>query len=167
MRRELKRPKIYLGRVYHDVAHKVAEDNGLALQCALLLGLTECLLTQERTSKNKLNSLHAPEVVCIAKGKAHRPYEFGSKVALAVTKREGFVPASKALEGKPYDGHTLSTTMDQIAAMMGVEPTRIYVDRAIAGTIMPRQIGCSSRASGGGSRPRSGASCDAGRRLSQ
>ena len=44
---------------------------------------------QERTSKNKLYSLHAPEVVCIAKGKAHRPYEFGSKVALAVTNREG------------------------------------------------------------------------------
>ena len=54
-----------------------------------LLGLTERLLTQERTSKNKLYSLHAPEVVCIAKGKAHRPYEFGSKVALAVTNRGG------------------------------------------------------------------------------
>ena len=63
------------------------------------LGLTERLLTQERTSKNKLYSLHAPEVVCIAKGKAHRPYEFGSKVAVAVTNREGLVVASKAMEG--------------------------------------------------------------------
>ena len=51
----------------------------LALRFAPLLGLTERLLVQERTSKNKLYSLHAPEVVCIAKGKAHRPYEFGSK----------------------------------------------------------------------------------------
>jgi transposase, IS5 family len=45
-------------------------------------------------------------VVCIAKGKAHRPYEFGSKVALAVTTHEGFVLASRALAGNPYDGHT-------------------------------------------------------------
>ena len=88
---------------------------------------------QERTSKNKLYSLHAPEVVCIAKGKAHRPYEFGSKVALAVTNREGFVLASKALEGNPYDGHTLNTTIDQVVALSGVEPDRIYVDQGYRG----------------------------------
>src|SRR5918992_131249 len=133
MRRELKRLKTYLGRVYRDVARKVAADEGLALRFARLLGLTERLLTQERTSKNKLYSLHAPEVVCIAKGKAHRPYEFGSKVAVAVTNREGFVLASKALEGNPYDGHTLSTTMDQVVAISDVEPARIYVDQGYRG----------------------------------
>jgi IS5 family transposase len=133
MRRELKRLKTYLGRVYRDVARKVTGDEGLALRFAGLLGLTERLLMQERTSKNKLYSLHAPEVVCIAKGKAHRPYEFGSKVAVAVTNREGFVLASKSLEGNPYDGHTLSTTMDQLVAMTDVAPSRIYVDQGYRG----------------------------------
>jgi hypothetical protein len=28
-------------------------------------------------SASKVYSLHAPEVECIGKGKAHRPYEFG------------------------------------------------------------------------------------------
>ena len=133
MRRELKRLKTYLGRVCRDVARKVAGDVELSIRLAPLLGLTERLLTQERTSKNKLYSLHAPEVVCIAKGKAHRPYEFGSKVALAVTNREGFVLASKALEGNPYDGHTLSTTIDQVVVMTGMEPARIYVDLGYRG----------------------------------
>jgi IS5 family transposase len=133
MRRELKRLKTYLGRVYRDVARKVAGDKGLALRFARLLGLTERLLVQERMSKNKLYSLHAPEVVCIAKGKAHRPYEFGSKVAVAVTNREGFVLASKALEGNPYDGHTLDATIGQVIAMTGVEPERTYVDRGYRG----------------------------------
>ena len=55
------------------------------------------------------------------------------KVALAVTNREGFVLASKALEGNPYDGHTLSTTMDQVVAMTDVEPARIYVDQGYRG----------------------------------
>jgi IS5 family transposase len=72
-------------------------------------------------------------VVCIAKGKAHRPYEFGSKVAVAVTNREGFVLAAKALEGNPYDGHTLNTTLDQVIALTGIEPERVYVDRGFRG----------------------------------
>ena len=133
MRRELKQLKVYLGRVYRDVARKVAGDEGLSRRFAALLSLTERLLVQERTSKNKLYSLHAPEVVCIAKGKAHRPYEFGSKVAVAVTNREGFVLASKALEGNPYDGHTLDATIGQVIAMTGVEPERTYVDRGFRG----------------------------------
>jgi IS5 family transposase len=133
MRRELKRLKTYLGRVYRDVARKVAGDVELSIQFAPLLGLTGRLLTQERTSKNKLYSLHAPEVVCIAKGKAHQPYEFGSKVAMAVTNREGFVLASKSLDGNPYDGHTLRSTMDQVVALTGVEPARIYVDQGYRG----------------------------------
>jgi transposase, IS5 family len=133
MRRELKRLKTYLGRVYRDVARKVAGDVELSIRFAPLLGLTERLLMQERASKNKLYSLHAPEVVCIAKGKAHRPYEFGSKVAVAATNREGFVLASKSLEGNPYDGHTLRTTMDQVVALSGVEPDRIYVDQGYRG----------------------------------
>ena len=37
---------------------------------------------QERSDKNKLYSLHEPHVVCIAKGKAHKKYEFGSKVSV-------------------------------------------------------------------------------------
>ena len=133
MRRELKRLKTYLGRVYRDMMRQVAGDVELSIRFAPLLGLVERLLVQERTSKNKLYSLHAPEVVCIAKGKAHRPYEFGSKVALAVTNREGFVLASKALEGNPYDGHTLDATIGQVIALTGVEPERTYVDRGYRG----------------------------------
>jgi IS5 family transposase len=133
MRRELKRLRTYLGRVYRNVARKVAGDERLAARFAGLLGLTERLLVQERMSKNRIYSLHAPEVVCIAKGKAHRPYEFGAKVAVAVTNREGFMLASKALEGNPYDGHPLRTTMDQVVAMTDGEPARIYVDQGYRG----------------------------------
>jgi transposase, IS5 family len=70
------------------VTRKVAGDEGLSTRYAGRLGLTERILVPERTSKNKLYSLHALEVVCLAKGKAHRPYEFGSKAAVAVVKRE-------------------------------------------------------------------------------
>lgn len=35
--------------------------------------------------ENKLYRLHAPEVVCISKGIAHKRYEFGCKVEIAAT----------------------------------------------------------------------------------
>jgi len=36
-------------------------------------------------ASRKVYSLHAPEVECIGKGKAHRRYEFGVKVSIATT----------------------------------------------------------------------------------
>ncbi len=133
MRRKLKRLKTYLGRFYWNVARKFARDEILSQQFAPLLGVTERLLVQERTTKNKLYSLHAPEVVFIAKGKAHRQYEFGSKIAVAMTIREGIVLASKALEGNPYDGHTLNATIIQVIVMTGVKAERTYVDGGYRG----------------------------------
>jgi IS5 family transposase len=139
MRRELKRLKTYLGRVYRDVARKVAADATLEDRFARLLGLVERLLAQERHSHDKLYSLHAPEVVCIAKGKASKPYEFGCKVSLAVTNREGFALAAQALPDNPYDGHTLAGTIEQMRAITGTEPARIYVDKGYRGHDYPHQ----------------------------
>lgn len=74
--------------------------------------LSELILTQKRKTKGKVYSLHAPEVECIAKGKAHRPYEFGVKASLAVTHKEGFVVGAMSCPGNPFDGHTLEVSSD-------------------------------------------------------
>jgi len=133
MRRELKRLKTYLGRVFRDVSRKIAGDATLEARFARLLGLVERLLAQKPKDKNKLYSLHAPEVVCIAKGKAHKRYEFGCKVGLAATNREGLFLAAIAFEGNPYDGHTLKATAVQTEAMTGVAIERIYADKGYRG----------------------------------
>lgn len=65
------------------------------------------LLTQQRTDKNKVYSLHAPELECIVKGKVRQAYEFGVKVSIATTHREGLVVDINSMPGNPYDGHTL------------------------------------------------------------
>ena len=107
MRRELKRLRTFLGRVYRDVSRKIAGDTALEARFARLLGLVERLLAQKPKDKNKLYALHAAEVVCISKGKAQTPYEFGCKVGLAVTNREGPVLAAKAFEGTVSAGRNL------------------------------------------------------------
>jgi IS5 family transposase len=133
MRRELKRLRTYLGRVFRDISRKIAGNAALEARFARLLGLVERLLAQKPKDKNKLYSLHAPEVVCISKGKARAPYEFGCKVGIATTNREGLVLAAKSFKGNPYDGHTLAATVDQAVEIGGVDPDRIYVDKGYRG----------------------------------
>ena len=133
MRREVKRLKTYLGRVYRDVGRKIAGDEAREHRFARRLSLVERLLSQQRHDKNKLYALHAPEGVCIAKGKAHKRYELGAKVAIATTNREGFVLAAKAFPGNPRDGHTLARTNEQILRISGVEPERFTADKGYRG----------------------------------
>ena len=129
----LKKLKTMVGCVYRDICRKIAGNAALETRFARLLGLVERLLAQKPKDKNKLYALHAPEVACIAKGKARTPYEFGAKIGIATTNREGLVLASKAFEGNPYDGHTLAATVSQAVDMTGVEPERIYVDKGFRG----------------------------------
>jgi len=43
------------------------------------------VINQGRSDKDKVYSLHEPEVQCISKGKEHNKYEFGNKSAIAKT----------------------------------------------------------------------------------
>ncbi|MEM9111895.1 MAG: IS5 family transposase [Planctomycetota bacterium] len=133
MRRELKRLKTYLGRVFRDVCRKIDGHLDLAARFSELLGLVKRLLAQKPDDSNKLYALHAPEVVCISKGKAHKRYEFGCKVGIAATNREGLFIAATAFEGNPYDGHTLKTTAAKTEELTGVAIQRLYVDKGYRG----------------------------------
>jgi IS5 family transposase len=132
-RRAIRRLKTYLGRVFRDVRRKLEARPEVAAPFAEPLARVERLLAQQRTDKNKLYALHAPEVACIAKGKAHKKYEFGAKVAVAVTNREGLVVGMQAHPGNPYDGQTLAPALAQIESLTGVVPERCYVDRGYQG----------------------------------
>jgi IS5 family transposase len=49
-----------------------------------MLSLAHSVRHQRQKQRGKkIYSLHAPEVECIGKGKAHKPYEFGVKVSIA------------------------------------------------------------------------------------
>jgi IS5 family transposase len=92
-------------------------------------------------SADRRSSLHAPEVECIGKGKAHRPYEFGVKVSVATTlshaKGGQFVTHVKALPGNPYDGHTLETVVPDMEALVGNTLERLLADKGYRGHNAP------------------------------
>nr|WP_314897704.1 hypothetical protein [uncultured Flavobacterium sp.] len=56
-------------------------------------------LTQERNSKGKIYSLHEPQTACIAKGKAHKAYEFGTKGAVVRGRKTGVITSIKRFAG--------------------------------------------------------------------
>lgn len=132
-KRELKKLKGFLGRVYRDIVRKVEKHQEIRAFFLPELALASRLLTQEKKDKNKLYSLHAPEVECIAKGKAHKKYEFGVKVSVATTNRDNFVVGMFAEHGNPYDGHTLPKALEQIKQITGQAVKRCFVDRGYRG----------------------------------
>lgn len=130
MRKSIKTLKTYLGRVVRDIERKTDIVNP---ELKNALTHAKRLLKQQRNDRNKLYSLHVPHVSCISKGKAHKKYEFGNKVSVCVTNKEGFIVGSQGLEGNPYDGHTLKGALSQVADLTGTRPERCYVDRGYRG----------------------------------
>jgi IS5 family transposase len=127
--------KTILGRVLRDIEHKAARIQGQIADQPLreLLILAERLLEQTRTSNNKLYSVHAPEVECLAKGKAHKRYEFGCKASVATTSKSNWIIAAHALHGNPYDGHTLPGEIAQVERLTGHSPRDVMVDQGYRG----------------------------------
>jgi IS5 family transposase len=121
--------------------HREGDGRLEAAFAELLLLARHVREQQPRQRGPKVYSLHAPEVECIGKGKAHRPYEFGVKVSVATTishARGGqFVTHVKALPGNPYDGHTLATVIPNMEAMVGNTLQRILTDKGYRGHNAP------------------------------
>ena len=139
LRRVLKRPRTVLGRVLREVRRKLAEITGQSPMLARLKTVIERaqrIGTQQPKDKHKLYALHAPEVECIGKGKARQPYEFGVKVSVAVTARQGLMVGARSLPGNPYDGHTLAEQLEQTTVLLqelGVRPHTAIVDLGYRG----------------------------------
>jgi len=86
-------------------------------------------LTQQREDSNKNYSIHEPEVLCIAKGKEYKPYEFGNKSSFAYKRGSGIIAGAMAVEGNAYDGHILQPQLQQVKELTGADIKKAIVDR--------------------------------------
>jgi IS5 family transposase len=127
--RETRRLKTFLGRVIRDIERKEPCPNN---ELGSLLNIGKRIWAQQKTDSNKIYSVHEPHVECISKGKAHKRYEFGCKVSVAVTSRGGWFVGAMALHGNPYDGHTLTRAIEQVEKI-AIRPEHVFVDRGYRG----------------------------------
>lgn len=141
MRSHLKKLKTLVGRVWRDVSRQLAQvPQHLKPKVTDLLQKVERLLKQQPQDNHKLYSLHAPEVECINKGKSRQPYEFGVKVSVMTTHKEGLVVGMRSLPGNPYDGHTLHLALEQAAVLMQQQPKEVFVDLGYRGATVPAGV---------------------------
>ena len=128
--KQTRKLRTYLGRVIRDIERKLPHPDAVMRS---LLERAKRIHQQQRSDSNKVYSMHAPEVECIAKGKAHKRYEFGCKVVFVTTSASNWIVGAQAVHGNPYDGATLKDALDQTALLTGVQPEQAAVDQGFRG----------------------------------
>jgi transposase, IS5 family len=118
----------------HRIAFKIYRDlvkqlNPIPISYMEEFDVLYRVLIQKRDDTNKVYSVHEPGVLCISKGKEHKPYEFGNKSSFAYTRGSGIIVGAMAVKGNAYDGHTLKPQLDQVKELTGGKIKKAIVDR--------------------------------------
>jgi IS5 family transposase len=95
------------------------------------LELYKRAVNQQKNDKDKVYSLHKPFTKCIAKGKAHKPYEFGNKVGLITGGKKGkkIILAIQGFVDNVFDGHTIDPLLNQMEDNELPLPQELVYDR--------------------------------------
>jgi len=120
--------KTIAGRVVRELERNLTHNT---YQKELII--FKSVLAQTKNSKNKIYSLHEPEVYCIAKGKAHKKYEYGCKASITLTQNTGIIVGATTFENNIYDGKTLDKVLQQTKNLTGKQPKTATVDRGYQG----------------------------------
>lgn len=87
------------------------------------------VIDQQRGDSDKIYSLHKPFTACIAKGKAHKKYEFGNKVGLITHPTRRVIMAIKTFQGNPHDSKTIQPLLEQMQDHDQALPKEVIYDR--------------------------------------
>ena len=119
LRRVSSRKRALLGIVQREVQRKMtALPQAAHDKLSYRMTLPERIHTQRPKEEYKLYALHAPEAACISKGKSRRPYEFGVKVSVAVTHKQGLIVGSRTFPCNSCDSHTLAEQIEQTTHLL-------------------------------------------------
>ena len=100
--------------------------------------LYERVLKQKKKDKDKIYSLHEPQVYCIAKGKDHKAYEYGSKATIVSTAKKGIIVAAVSHAENLHDSHCLEEVLDETSQVLKKAPALAICDRGYRGV---KQVG--------------------------
>ena len=93
----------------------------------------ERILRQQSKDTNKIYSLHEPQVYCVAKGKDHKQYEYGSKASIASTAQGNLIVGVVNHEQNRHDNHTLPEILRHVEASRGKAVKQAVCDRGYRG----------------------------------
>ena len=125
--------KTIAGRLLRELERNLT-SRGLHEVYAEDISLWWRVLTQQKNDKNKVYSIHEPEVQCISKGKEHKKYEFGNKVSVVRTVG-GLIIGAMSFRNE-YDGHTIDPALQQVERLTGRRLKVLAGDRGYKGQKM-------------------------------
>ncbi len=134
-RKASKKIKTIAGRLTRELERKLSPES--LENWGNDLELFKIILSQKKEDSNKIYSLHEPQVKCFSKGKEHKKYEFGSKVSLLITQKNGVIVGAMNFTENLHDSKTLPQALEQHERLTGIKAKEIYVDRGYPG---PKQI---------------------------
>ena len=131
IRKATRRLRIIAGRVLREFLRKCPAETQAQEREAIVL--YQRALRQKRQDKNKVYSLHEPHIYCLAKGKEHKPYEYGVKVAITKTKDSSIILGALAFEKNQHDSKTLARVLEQVHRLSELTPAVALCDRGFRG----------------------------------
>lgn len=126
-RRARKKLRTIAGRLLRELERELCEEQLNAYKQQI--DLYWKAITQQRSDADKVYSLHKSFTACIAKGKAHKKYEFGNKVGLMTHPTRRVILAIKSFEGNPHDSKTIKPLLEQIQSDQQPLPREVIYDR--------------------------------------
>ena len=129
--RALRKMKVIAGRLIRELERKLPE--AARAEQRENFALYRRVLRQQPSDRDKIYSLHEPQVYCLSKGKEHKKYEFGSKASVVMTKTAGVIVGAVAHEANLYDGDALRPALQQTKIITSQQPAKAIVDRGYRG----------------------------------
>ncbi len=119
--------KTIAGRLLRELKRKLSKEALEIYQDDF--NLYHKVLNQQRTDKDKIYSIHKPFTCCIAKGKAHKQYEFGNKTGLTITAKTLIITSILSFQGNPHDSKTIEPLLEQMQETINYNPKELIYDR--------------------------------------
>lgn len=130
-RKASKRVKTIAGRIHRNLVLQLSVGGICSYEHQLII--YEKVLAQNRGDKNKIYSLHEPNVTCYAKGKEHKKFEFGSKVSVTVCQHSGIILGALNFAENIHDSRTVEQALEQVERLHGKAPEEVFADRGYVG----------------------------------
>ncbi len=130
-RAALRKLRTIAGRLVRELERKLEQETFMRYEQEL----KNCLrvVEQKKNDNNKIYSLHEPDTASIAKGTAHKKFEFGSKVSFAVVPKVNIIVGIKNFNGNPNDTSTLEPALENVEKVSKIKFKNAIVDRGYKG----------------------------------
>lgn len=130
-RKAVKRLRTIAGILMRELNRKLPAD---VVQSYLEdFDLYERVLKQQKNDKDKIYSLHEPQVYCVAKGKDHKPYEYGTKASIVSTAKEGVILSAVSHPENIHDSKTLDEVIGKANEVRESDIEEAVCDRGYQG----------------------------------